>query len=511
MNQSFTLDRESFEKFLAAASLVQSLQPPASDKSGESKPPLLQYSLEILRAVDSGTLDLQPALERVSALALQILDAQGAVAWLFTGEQLICRAATGTTLDDDQIRTALRARLQSAGAFGTNSPSTVDLTRTLGNYSGTLGSSLAIALLPGRGMAGALAVFGDPSRTFTERNYANLRQLAGLAQYVLGKWIAAQEQNSPDDAPERDWDTDSIHARHARLPGEHGSTAPFLRDAPRPPLHSQVTEPVTVVQSRTEAPPVETAAISAPALHARTHDLWKQLRQRLEPLRRLPAAALDATDRLLQHGRRMRIPWTVVAQAAPAVVILAVMSFFVGLLTGGRQPVSVGPLNSVAQASAQPIAQNTSAVADKTPVIPASSKSPVAPVATSHLQTTDRETAATIADLSKYEVQSLRRSASSGDDQAALALGTLYELGHFLPQSCSKAAVWITTSAQSGNVAAEYNLGLRYKNGDGVPINLEQSEFWLRKAAAHHSQDAARALADLPVPSKDTSLSKITP
>ncbi len=462
---------------------------------------MLQYSLETLRAVDSGTLDLQSALERVSALALQILDAQGAVAWLFDSEQLICRAATGTTLDDDQVRTALRARLQSGGAFETNSPSTLDLTRTLDNYSGTLGSSLAIALLPGRGMAGALAVFADPSRTFTERDYANLRQLAGLAQYVLAKWIAAQEQNSTDDAQERDWKTGSIRAWHARLLSEHGSTVPFLRDAPRPPLHSHVTEPVTVGQSRTEAPPVETAAISAPALHARTHGVWKQLRQRLEPLRRLPAAASDITGRLLQHGRRMRIPWAIVAQAAPAVVILAVMSFFVGLLTGGRRPLSVGPLNPVAEASAQPIApiakdKDTPTAALKTPVILAASKPPVAPAETSHRRTTDRETASTIAELSKYEVGSLRRVADYGDEQAAFELGMLYELGRGLPQNCKTAAAWVTKAAQSGYPPAEYNLGLRYRDGDGVTTDPQQAQNWLRKAAAHKNANAQHALAE---------------
>jgi TPR repeat protein len=127
-----------------------------------------------------------------------------------------------------------------------------------------------------------------------------------------------------------------------------------------------------------------------------------------------------------------------------------------------------------------------------------SKKSTAVPIQTSHLQITDSETGATIADLSNYEVRNLRRAADYGDDEAALQLGMLYELGRGFPQSCSKAAKWVTKAAESGNAAAEYNLGLRYRDGDGVDANIQQAENWLRKAAAHKNSNAGRVLTELP-------------
>ena len=107
-------------------------------------------------------------------------------------------------------------------------------------------------------------------------------------------------------------------------------------------------------------------------------------------------------------------------------------------------------------------------------------------------------------------MRNLHRIAGYGDDQAALELGLLYELGRGVPQNCSKAAEWVTKAAQNGNVAAEYNLGLRYKDGDGVPANLSQAENWLRKAASHKNPNAARVLAELHPPSSDPSASQAT-
>ena len=273
-------------------------------------------------------------------------------------------------------------------------------------------------------------------------------------------------------------------------------------------------------------------------------------------IRRLKVTTWNAAENLLRRGRKVGVDWVLIRQAAPAFTILAVMSFFVGLLTGGRQPLVVGPLNPVAEAAAGPITHNSASKVNqkaepiphnsasnlnpKTEPIPHNSansvnqkaepatnnsvinanqkaaailvpmKSTAGPIQTSHLQITDRETADTIAELSKYEVRSLRRAADYGDDEAALELGTLYELGRGFPQSCSKAAEWVTKAAQEGNPAAEYNLGLRYRDGDGVTANLQQAESWLRKAAAHKNSNAGRALADLSSQSPKASVSQIT-
>jgi TPR repeat protein len=74
----------------------------------------------------------------------------------------------------------------------------------------------------------------------------------------------------------------------------------------------------------------------------------------------------------------------------------------------------------------------------------------------------------------------------------------LYELGRGVPQSCKKAAQWVTNAAQYGNAAAEYNLALRYRDGDGVPANPGEADHWFRKAALHKTPTPDHVLAELP-------------
>jgi hypothetical protein len=254
-------------------------------------------------------------------------------------------------------------------------------------------------------------------------------------------------------------------------------------------------------------------------IRTQTLQLWEKWKERFtsqlnavsrtsrtgHPMRALTAAAWGAAESISRRLRNVRVNRTALKYAAP-ITILAVISFFVGHLTGGHQ----GSLNPVAQAATQTVTTHNPVVDvnQKAPaVVP--NKSTATPTATSHLQVTDPETAATIAELSKYEVQTLRRAADYADDEAALQLGMLYELGRGFPQSCRQAAVWVTKAAQQGNAAAQYNLGLRYRDGDGVDASLQQAENWLRKAAAHKNLRAARALAELPSPPAEASVSQM--
>ncbi len=115
------------------------------------------------------------------------------------------------------------------------------------------------------------------------------------------------------------------------------------------------------------------------------------------------------------------------------------------------------------------------------------------PLEVSHKQITDPAAFFAVQQLSRFEIETLRRQAKYGDDSAAFALGMAYEVGHFVPQNCREAARWVTTAAKEGNAAAQYNLGLRYRDGDGVPANLSLSDNWLRKAAAHRKKRASLA------------------
>jgi hypothetical protein len=115
---------------------------------------------------------------------------------------------------------------------------------------------------------------------------------------------------------------------------------------------------------------------------------------------------------------------------------------------------------------------------------------PTPPDQVSHMQVTDRVVLSFVEGLSRYEIPALRRQAEYGDGFAAFVMGMVYETGHFVPQSCTKAAAWVTSSANAGNAAAQYNLGLRYRNGDGVPANGDEAEKWLRKAAHQRYSNA---------------------
>ena len=119
---------------------------------------------------------------------------------------------------------------------------------------------------------------------------------------------------------------------------------------------------------------------------------------------------------------------------------------------------------------------------------------PIPPFAASHDQITDAATSSVVAQLSRFEINGLRRQAKYGDDSAAFTLGMAYEVGRYVRQNCTQAARWVTMAAEAGNPAAEYNLGLRYRDGDGVSADLHESEKWLRKAAAHRNRNAKLAL-----------------
>jgi hypothetical protein len=516
VNQRFTLDRQFFEQFIAAVSVFQPLQQAASKTKtkimSEENAPLLLYLLETLRAIDSGALALQAALERVASLALQIVGGDGAVLWVFTSENLMCRAAAGMNFEDDHIRIALRSKLQSADAFGERPPATLDLTRTLGKYSGSLGSSLVIAILPGRKMAGALAVFSVQSRTFTERNYANLRLLAGLAQYVLIKRVAGREgQDTLDDSPQENPVTGTLLEIHPTSSMERSARAPLISREPSPEhLQHGQTEPRCLpgVGARVTFGGVNERLQIGTGLQTLLASAALEGRERMQ---RLAATALKVAETSLRRVRDVRVNWRIVRQAALAFAMLAMMSFFAGLLTGVRKPLANSSLSTTVEAAAEPVKRSSASNVDQRAAsILISKKSTAVPVQTSHLQITDRETGATIADLSNYEVRNLRRAADYGDDEAALQLGMLYELGRGFPQSCSKAAKWVTKAAEKGNAAAEYNLGLRYRDGDGVDANIQQAENWLRKAAAHKSSKAGGVLTELPSQQPGASVGKIT-
>lgn len=117
-------------------------------------------------------------------------------------------------------------------------------------------------------------------------------------------------------------------------------------------------------------------------------------------------------------------------------------------------------------------------------------------VESSHMRLTDSDISAAMEQLSRYELQPLRRQATFGDDQAALLLGMSYETGQSVRQDCVEATHWIRVAAEEGNAAAQYNLGLRYLYGDGVAVDKNASRKWLRDASKRGYKKAQDALRE---------------
>lgn len=87
-------------------------------------------------------------------------------------------------------------------------------------------------------------------------------------------------------------------------------------------------------------------------------------------------------------------------------------------------------------------------------------------------------------DMTGIEPSAVRQSAESGDKQAQLMLGTMYEDGlGGLPSDLREAAFWYEQAAKQDYPKAQYNLGLLYEDGRGVKQNFDQAAYWYDRAA----------------------------
>ncbi|HYL15616.1 MAG TPA: tetratricopeptide repeat protein [Terriglobales bacterium] len=210
--------------------------------------------------------------------------------------------------------------------------------------------------------------------------------------------------------------------------------------------------------------------------------------------------------------RRFKLDLKDIGRFAPAWAVLVIILLFVAMEQGMHKssPSSAPMALDTAQASTLPISGNIGQISPKPQ--PAQSKIRQAgksmarvsghrvanhPFQLSHLQITDPDTDIELRDMTRYEIAKLQKDAQSGDDVAAFQLGMAYETGYDLPQNCAQAAKWVARSAAHGDAAAEYNLGLRYRDGDGVTANPAEAEKWLRQAAAQKNSEAQLALVAL--------------
>jgi polyhydroxyalkanoate synthesis regulator phasin len=85
-------------------------------------------------------------------------------------------------------------------------------------------------------------------------------------------------------------------------------------------------------------------------------------------------------------------------------------------------------------------------------------------------------------------------AAESGNSQAMLALGYMYETGDQVTMDKQEAIKWYTMAGDAGEVDAMISLALLYESGNGVRKNLTEAAIWYRKAATAGHADAQQTL-----------------
>ena len=187
MPHRFTLDKKSFEEFLAAASFLQQVQRQAlRDGAGALHgTQALLVLMETQRAIELGKLDLDSAMERIVALTPRTVGGSGAAVWLFTQNEFVCGASTGISPKDERLRLQVLSRLVREFHVG-SLPEVAKLAKIdSGDYPGSVKSVLVTPVYQGSRIAGALAAFSSELDAFTERDAANLRLLASLFARAL--------------------------------------------------------------------------------------------------------------------------------------------------------------------------------------------------------------------------------------------------------------------------------------------------------------------------------------
>ena len=201
MSERFTLDRPSFEQVLCATSLIQQLNRRLRNSltpDNDIQP--LSDLVETQLAIETGTIDLEAAMNRVVSLAMKLGRATGVATWLFTGQEFVYRAGTGTAANSNDERLQLEVLSKLVSICGASDHSTLDPRKSNDwspapdaiHYPGSVKSLLVAPIYHGRKVAGALAAFSAEFNAFTERDATKARLLSGLLAYALGKAAEAE-------------------------------------------------------------------------------------------------------------------------------------------------------------------------------------------------------------------------------------------------------------------------------------------------------------------------------
>ncbi len=91
----------------------------------------------------------------------------------------------------------------------------------------------------------------------------------------------------------------------------------------------------------------------------------------------------------------------------------------------------------------------------------------------------------------------LERRAASGDAEAQITLGTLYEAGDRVPKDVVRAAALYRKAARAGSISAQINIATLLLDGQGVRRNPAEAVTWLRQAATRGNGFAQLTLGSL--------------
>ena len=267
MSQRFSLDRQTFESFLAAASLIQELQDQAVRLTFNSSERVGLHGLvETQQAIQTGALDLEAACFQVTSLALKLTGAQGAGVWLFTEDTLAYRAGAGTASNSERLRLAVLAGLAETKP-SSDAPELKDSIRC------SKAKSLLVApIYRGPKLAGALAAFSERENAFSDREEASTRLLAGILAHAVDK--AAEAELKQSVALERaamQKVVERLIPSLMRLASQdHPTVVPLVGSAEDEPARKATAEGALILRAdsprgvKAPAGPCETAADVAP-------------------------------------------------------------------------------------------------------------------------------------------------------------------------------------------------------------------------------------------------------
>ncbi len=101
-----------------------------------------------------------------------------------------------------------------------------------------------------------------------------------------------------------------------------------------------------------------------------------------------------------------------------------------------------------------------------------------------------------------------RKAADQGETEAQTNLGWMYQLGHGAPQNDAQAVAWYRKAADQGETEAQFNLGLMYAHGRGAPQDYVKAHMWLNLAASGASDAKIRYIV---VKARDALAAVMTP